>query len=92
MTKTVASISAEVRALRLLSTVEWTVSGRQLVTAAQFEPEALELFIRDLGKIAADALEVRFLNGNIYVNAGQAEKLFKLEGLALNLRSNEWAR
>jgi hypothetical protein len=62
------------------------------VTNLQFGPEALELFTRDLGKIAAEALDVRFLNGDIYVNAGQAEKLFKLEGLALNVRRNELAR
>jgi hypothetical protein len=92
MSRSPADLSAEVRALRLLAAVEWKSSGRQLVTNLQFGPEALEVFIRDLGKIAAEALDARFLNGDIYVNAGQAEKLFKLEGLALNVRRNELAR
>jgi hypothetical protein len=77
--------STEDKALKLLASFHWNSCGKQLALNGHFDPEAAVALMQDLGGNAIEALGLQFLRGNIYLNANQAEKLFRLEGLVLNV-------
>jgi hypothetical protein len=80
---------SETRALKRLSGITWKADGDGYITmAGYFTPQGAKDLVSELGDEAREALGLVFLAGHTkaVMKQGQAEKIFALEGLPLNVQ------
>jgi hypothetical protein len=76
--------STEDRALQLLATLDWKLSGRHLTANWEFDSPATVALRNDLGRNTIAGLGLEILGCKAYLNP-DAERFFEIEGMPLKI-------